>query len=148
MDLRYCPLTGDVTNDGQLVTMIDHGYFVIRADGNRYYVHRLIWELMYGEIPKGLEVDHINGLEADNRIVNLRVVTHRINMMNRVIPCNNSSGRIGVHYDSWSKRWRAEIYVLGKRTPLGRFAKFEDAVQVRREAEIKHGYHENHGRAA
>lgn len=37
--------------------------------------HRLIWERVNGEIPKGLVINHINGIKDDNRIVNLEVVT-------------------------------------------------------------------------
>lgn len=42
--------------------------------------HRLIWEGVHGPIPPGLEVNHINGDKADNRIANLELVTHQQNV--------------------------------------------------------------------
>ena len=47
-----------------------------------YYVHRLIWETFNGNIPEGYEIDHINTNRSDNRLENLRLVTHQEN-------CNN-----------------------------------------------------------
>jgi hypothetical protein len=43
------------------------------------YVHRLVVEAFIGEIPAGLEVNHISGQKVDNRIENLEVVTHATN---------------------------------------------------------------------
>jgi hypothetical protein len=43
------------------------------------YVHRLVVEAFIGEIPAGLEVNHISGQKVDNRIENLEVVTHAKN---------------------------------------------------------------------
>ena len=42
-------------------------------------VHRLVAEAFIGLIPDGMEVDHISGDKADNRLANLQVVTHREN---------------------------------------------------------------------
>jgi len=39
-----------------------------------FYVHRLIWLAYYGKIPRGYEVDHINFIRNDNRLVNLRII--------------------------------------------------------------------------
>lgn len=46
------------------------------------YVHRLVWETFMGEIPKGYQIDHINTIRDDNRLENLKLVTHKENMNN------------------------------------------------------------------
>jgi hypothetical protein len=46
------------------------------------HVHRLVWALNYGALP--FMIDHINGDPRDNRIENLREVSHSENDMNRV----------------------------------------------------------------
>lgn len=43
------------------------------------YVHRLVVEAFIGEIPAGLEVNHISGQKGDNFLENLEVVTHAVN---------------------------------------------------------------------
>ena len=112
-----------------------------------YPEHRLIWALYYKEWPsKKMVIDHINGDPFDNRIDNLRLVTHRENSMNRRLSCNNKSGVIGVHYYSSREQWQAQITSQGKKINLGRFDNFDDAVKARKDAEIKFGFHENHGR--
>lgn len=47
-----------------------------------FYVHRRIWEIHYGPIPKDMKIDHKNGNSLDNRIENLRCVTQRENIRN------------------------------------------------------------------
>lgn len=49
-----------------------------------YSVHRLVYEAIYGEIPDGMQIDHINGNKNDNRIENLRCVTGKENQNNPV----------------------------------------------------------------
>ena len=45
-------------------------------------VHRLVYETFVGEVPQGYELDHINTIRDDNRLENLRLVTHKDNMNN------------------------------------------------------------------
>lgn len=49
-----------------------------------YYVHRLIWTTFNGEIPEGMEIDHIIPIKngGTDSLSNLRLVTHKEN-------CNN-----------------------------------------------------------
>ncbi len=47
---------------------------------NYIMAHRLIWIVAKGDIPDGLEVNHINGLKTDNRINNLELVTRADNV--------------------------------------------------------------------
>ena len=125
-----------------------HGV-AVRKDGNKVQIfhHHLAWCIFYGEWPdSGLVIDHINGNYRDNRIVNLRLVTTAENSRNRSLPRNNKSGHQGVNKDSPTRKWRAFIYVDKKRIHLGMFTKKEDAIAARKAAEIKYGFHENHGR--
>ena len=45
-------------------------------------IHRLVFETFVGEIPNGMEIDHKNTIRTDNRLENLRCVTHKDNLNN------------------------------------------------------------------
>ncbi len=57
------------------------GYLRIRLDGKEYLSHRLAWFYSTGVWP--VEIDHINRNQLDNRIDNLRDVSHSVNINNR-----------------------------------------------------------------
>ena len=86
-----------------------------------FTAHRIIWEMMRGPIPLGIEIDHINGNAHDNRIDNLRLATHAQNMLNKRIHGNNTSGIKGVSFDKHRQKWRANIQMGHKAKHLGRF---------------------------
>ena len=44
--------------------------------------HRMVWEAFKGKIPAGLEIDHINRDRHNNKLSNLRLVTHSENCLN------------------------------------------------------------------
>jgi hypothetical protein len=54
-----------------------NGYVRLRRESREehQYAHRLIWETVYGPIPRGFHIDHVNGRKDDNRICNLDAVT-------------------------------------------------------------------------
>jgi len=58
------------------------GHRIIRVDVTSYYAHRLAWIYVHSYIPDGLVIDHINHVRDDNRICNLRPVTHKVNSQN------------------------------------------------------------------
>lgn len=53
------------------------GYLQVTTTGGAHVamVHRMIWEAANGPIPDELQINHINGRKADNRLINLEVVT-------------------------------------------------------------------------
>jgi hypothetical protein len=121
-------------------------YRVVGFNYERYYAHRIAWELANGPIPEGYEIDHINGNGCDNRLENLRLVTRQENARNQRLPKNSSTGFIGVQ--KVGKRYTARIEVSGEVDYLGTFDTPEAAAQARKDAERTYGFHENHGRRA
>jgi hypothetical protein len=50
----------------------------------KFGVHRLVAEAFIGEIGKGMQIDHKNGVRDDNRACNLRIVTTKENARNPI----------------------------------------------------------------
>lgn len=48
--------------------------------GINHYVHRLVWESFKGEIPDGMQINHLNEIKDDNRLENLNLVTPKENI--------------------------------------------------------------------
>lgn len=97
------------------------GYFRASIDGRLHYLHRLAWLYVFGEWPCG-SVDHINGDVQDNRISNLRDVSHSTNLQNlRSARADNKLGLLGVHVRRDTGRYSASIYVNKRHVSLGCF---------------------------
>lgn len=124
-----------------------NGYRAVSFSGTRYYAHRIAWAMHTGSWPSD-QIDHINQKRDDNRISNLREVTNHENTKNKVRLKRNKSGVTGVDWDKRKGKWRAQISHYKRGIFLGYFDSFDDAVAARKAAEIKFGFHENHGRAA
>lgn len=63
------------------------GYLLVKVSKpkmGKLSVHRLVYETFVGEIPQGYEIDHINTFKDDNRLENIRMVTHIENMNNPI----------------------------------------------------------------
>lgn len=121
------------------------GYRHGRINNRAYQAHRVAWALYHGEWPDG-EIDHINHDRTDNRITNLRAVSHQENHRNTSLRRNNSSGSSGVSWFNAGSKWSAYIVVDGRKLHLGYFNGLDDAVSTRKAAERQYGFHENHGK--
>ena len=109
-------------------------YNMLGARGNRTntYIHNII-------LPPtdGIEIDHINGDGLDNRKVNLRLVTHAQNQMNRRKKAEATSIYKGVYWHSGSQIWCAKIGKDSKQTHLGSFVLELDAMKAYNKAALK-----------
>jgi hypothetical protein len=128
---------------GDVAGTNNHGYLQIRFNYKSYYVHRVIWLLVNGEWPD--QIDHIDHNGFNNKLDNLRNVNHQGNGKNRRLNKNNKSGVCGVGWTSSRKKWRSVIEHNNKAIHLGFTDDFFEAVCLRKSAEIKYGFHINHG---
>lgn len=134
-------------NAGQeaIASVTTFGYKTGRINDRLFYAHRIVWAMLTGSWPAN-EIDHINGNPSDNRIENLRDVSHKQNLRNQSTRKNNTSGDLGVRFYRPRKKWAASITVDGKTIHLGYFAEKEQAIAARLAANNRHEYHQNHGR--
>lgn len=121
-----------------------HGYLRGTFQGRTYSRHRIIWAIMTGVWPDNY-IDHINGIRSDNRWCNLRDAPQNINMKNKRMYRNNTSGCTGVKREGGSSKWKAEIKHNGTLIRLGTFEDYSSAVRARKDAEARFGFSRRHG---
>ena len=101
------------------------GYIMICLNYKDYLAHRLIYKMFTGEEPESL--DHINAIKSDNRIENLRPITHQQNCALR--------RRKGYTFNKRAQQYFATIAINGRKTHIGSFLTEEAA---RCAYEVKH----------
>ena len=121
------------------------GYLSVQINNKQYKVHRLVWLYHYGSFPKN-NIDHINGNRSDNRIENLRDVSYSDNSKNMTLDKRSKTGVTGVLESRSVGKYEVSIGVDGSLIHLGTFGNIEAAIEARKEAEIKYGFHTNHGK--
>lgn len=93
-------------------------------------LHRLVWLLYYKNWPKK-EIDHINGIKFDNRVENLREISHSSNQHNsNKIKSDNTSGVMGVRKGKNGYGWQANINFKRKAAYLGQYKTKKEAESV------------------
>jgi len=125
-------------------TIYPHGYVMVFLDKVHHMAHRIIWKMVHGVDPE--YIDHIDGNKSNNRLSNLRNVKHVVNMRNKSLYQNSSTGIPGVSFRPRDKVWIAKIGVDGRQVQLGSFATKEEAFAARLAGQAMLNYHENHGR--
>jgi hypothetical protein len=102
-------------------TLDKKGHRGIKINNKRYYCHRLVWMYHNGDIPIGIQIDHINRVKDDNRIENLRLATSLNNSCNSTKRINNKSGYKGVSWSKVGKKWLAQVSHNYEKIYLGYF---------------------------
>ena len=110
------------------------GFIIININYRNYRAHRLIWLYVYGTFPE-YTIDHIDRNRTNNKIKNLRDVPRFENMRNTINPSDNKSGVKGIRWESDRNKWYVQITVHRKKSCLGRFTSFTEAVYHRLAAE-------------
>ena len=84
----------------------DKGYIRVRFQGKVYCAHRIIYKMFHGKDPQSKVIDHCDGDTSNNRIENLRCVTHAVNITNqarcrprRGIPLGDKKDKEDYFYD-------------------------------------------------
>ena len=105
-----------------------HSFYTVRAisikngEQKTILMHRIIMDA-----PRKLQVDHINHNTLDNRKQNLRLCTHRQNILNQKSHKVTSSKYKGVYLNKHKyknivyKYWKAQIVINGEKIYLGYF---------------------------
>lgn len=88
---------GMINNGEHKNGWLSHNYInqCIKCNDGKWHIvgeHILKWVFFNGEIPEGYEIDHINGNKQDNRLKNLRCVTHYQNCNNEKTKANITNG--------------------------------------------------------
>ena len=118
------------------------GYLSVLIGGKEYLAHRVIWFMKTGQWPD--QVDHEDHDRSNNRWGNLRDIAGRDNQKNMSKKRSNSSGVTGVRILP-SGKFSAYITVNRKQIQLGSYPEMEKAIQARKGAELRYGFHVNHG---
>lgn len=133
------PTTARIISGSKAGSKYKDGYYRIQLLGKIYKRSRLAWLYVYGNFPSN-HIDHINRVRFDDRISNLRDVSNLENNRNKSYK-PSSSGVTGVLWYKPNSKWVAKIRVEGKLLHLGYFDNLEDAIKVRKEAEIKYNFY-------
>jgi len=154
---HYNELTGDLTRKmsvnnvkaGTTITRKNHsGYISVAANNKDYLAHRVIFLMKKGRFP--LFIDHIDGNPANNAWSNLREVDKKRNAQNSALNTNSKTGIPGVLLrkgkGNLKDRWTTFIMGDNMRRNIYSGKDFFEACCRRKSAELKYGYHENHGR--
>lgn len=95
------------------------GYTVINFKGKQFRRHRIVYYVSTGILP--VMIDHKKGVSFGDGIDNLQEVTNTQNTQKKGIQKNNTSGFIGVTWNTVNEKWIAQITIDGKVTYLGSF---------------------------
>jgi hypothetical protein len=107
------------------------GYVAVGYRLKVFKLHRILFLHYHGYLPK--EIDHIDGNPTNNRIGNLRAVTHAQNTRNAKIRKNSTTGVKNVRRRDGG-RWEVRLRVGGRCVSFGCFASLEDAAAAAEQA--------------
>ncbi len=149
---KQIPLTGKhgegkfaIVDDADYETLLQYKWYVTangyasraigspRKGGTIIAMHRAIMNP-----PHDMVIDHINHDTLDNTRANLRITTHRQNIMNAAPSKNSTSPYKGVCWNKNKHRWMAHITVHGKSLVIGQYVTQREAALAYNDAAVIH----------
>lgn len=119
----FCNFT---TKEKILIQSINkNGYHSVKLCKNKikktFNIHQLVAITFLNHKPKydNLIIDHINNNKSDNRVLNLQLISQRLNTSKDKE--NKTSKYTGVSFAKTRNNWISQIYINGKSIVLGRF---------------------------
>lgn len=113
------------------ISMKKNKAYVVSGSARKHtmvYLHSMI----FGVVPDGMEIDHIDGNSLNNRIGNLRAVTHQENVDNiKAARIDNQIGIRGITYNHNSKKYKVDFYYHGSRYYTKEWDTIDEAVWCR-----------------
>jgi hypothetical protein len=104
---------------------------LLACEGRRYKGEKeMLHHRVFMKPPPGMVVDFVNHNGLDCRLENLRLATPKDDQGNREKIYSSTSPYKGVTWDPRRKRWKARLYINGKRTLLGFFTTPEAAAHA------------------
>jgi len=88
--------------------------------------------------PKGKIIDHFDKNSLNNQKKNLRICTYIENNRNARLRKDNKTGYRGVHYCKKSKKYKAQLSLIGRKIYLGLFISPEKAYEAYCKAKEKY----------
>ena len=126
-----------------------------------YCCHRIIWEMLVGEIPENRILDHIDGNRHNNILSNLRLSDVSGNAQNMKRYSTNTSGKTGVYLNKhphplgrWCAVWKENGRILQKSFCISKYgnteafdmaSKYRDAQIIRLNEQCGCDYTRRHG---
>ena len=130
-ELEYIPATGEVKwikgkpgriKDKPIGAVSSSGYLVVRMDYKLYLLHRIIYQMHFGDLNDEFQVDHIDGNPMNNRIENLRKATPQQNAQNSKVQSDKKYSDLkGVTWHAHKSKWMARVHACGHSRLVGYF---------------------------
>lgn len=101
-------------------------YWVVNITHNKqkysYYIHRIVYAMATGRNIDNTFIDHIETVDKQNIIANLREASHQQNMRNRAkSKSKHTSNYKCVYWNEKRQRWIAKMQANGKYIWIGTF---------------------------
>jgi len=121
--IQYNPDTGELFRKGKRAgSPCRDGYIQVSFDNVQFMAHRIGWAVYFGAFPSD-QIDHINRIRSDNRLVNLRECSNRDNSANK----GRAVALVGTTYLPQYRKWQAQAKLGGRNCYLGVFDTQQEA---------------------